>query len=550
MKASLYAIAMLVGGAPALSLNAAKSAYDAQAAATLRDDARQIRANTAYLASDELTGREPGTAGFEKAAAHVAKRFGEIKLQPAIRDGGFYQPVMLNSRKTNGPGTMSVKGSGQRRALEFGTDFVDFIGFDTPGATISGKVVFAGRCIDDDILKINDFKGLDVRGKIVACIDNMHGISDNDVAAYLASAPVQRAMAARHGALGVLRIESEQARQRGYWRVLERARRTGAMSLAQRDRKAASNSLAWLSEEGAKKLFAGSAMAWADVAAGDRAGKVPVPGALGISVTITAPQVTDTPVASRNIVGMIKGSDPALRDEYVVMTAHLDHLGVSAADAGVDGDRINNGAVDNAAGVAMLIDAARRFAHAPVPPRRSVIFAALTAEETGFQGGEALLQQFAESHAGRIVANVNIDTAILSFPYTDMVAFGGGRSTIAAALRAAYAVQGIERTDDPWASEAIFTRSDHFSFVQQGIPAVMLQTGPGGAGKGQLEDYLAKRYHTPGDDMSQPILWDQAARFAELNFLIARTIANSDTAPRWAASDYFGQRFSANAETP
>lgn len=503
----------------------------------------RIEADTAYLASDDLAGREPGTQGYDKAADYVAQRFAEAGLEPAAGDGEWMQPVPLSVRRVDGPGALSVTDGATRTTLDYGTDFFDFLTFDDPGATVSGEVVFAGRCIADPVLGIDDFAGLDVRSKIVACIGNTHGVADNDVAAFLSGSAVQHEMAASRGALGVVRIVSEQQRQRAYWANLRRHSMAGQYSLAQIDG-GGRGALAWLSASGAEKLFAGSVMAWDDVLAADRAGDVAATGELGVSLTIAAGTATDTPIASSNVIGLVPGSDPALRDEYVVLTAHLDHLGTAASDgAGDDGDRVMHGAIDNAAGVAMLIEAARLFVQAPERPRQSVVFAALTAEESGLLGSRALIGSPPFLASGRIVANVNIDNTILSFPYSDMVAFGGDRSSISDALAAAYAEQGIARADDPWAAQAIFTRSDHFSFVQGGIPAVMLQTGPGGAGKDELEAFLATRYHTPADDMSQPILWDEAARFAELNYLIARHIADADEAPRWVPGDYFGERF-------
>jgi Zn-dependent M28 family amino/carboxypeptidase len=242
------------------------------------------------------------------------------------------------------------------------------------------------------------------------------------------------------------------------------------------------------------------------------------------------------PTSSSNIVGIIPGSDPVVGKEVVVLSAHLDHIGVNK---NAKGDQINNGAEDNAVGIASLIEEAKRFAASGKPPKRTVMFLAVTAEEKGLVGSDYYARHPTVPKEN-IVANVDLDMPILTYKFEDVVAFGADRSTLGPIVRDAVKDMGLVVSPDPIPEEAIFVRSDHYRFVQQGVPAVFLWPGQMGPGKAATADFLANHYHKPSDEVSLPIDWSQGVRFVDVNYRIARGIADGAERPHWNKGDFFG----------
>ncbi|MBX3565709.1 MAG: M20/M25/M40 family metallo-hydrolase [Sphingomonas sp.] len=244
-----------------------------------------------------------------------------------------------------------------------------------------------------------------------------------------------------------------------------------------------------------------------------------------------------------NVLGIIPGSDPALKNEYVVISAHLDHLGMGRPGGG---DMIFNGAMDNASGVATMLEAARAFTTSGKPPRRSILFVALAAEEQGLVGSNFLARHPLIGD-GKFVANVNLDMPILLYDFQDVVAFGAEHSTLGLIVAAAAAKMKVALSPDPVPAENLFVRSDHYSFVKQGIPSIFLVTGFQNGGEKAFKDFLKKHYHQPSDQIDLPFDWRAAARFAKINYLIAREIADADKAPMWYEGNVYGDRYAKNA---
>ncbi len=288
-----------------------------------------------------------------------------------------------------------------------------------------------------------------------------------------------------------------------------------------------------VSRDGAAKLFAGAATTFDALAKREAAGAAMPAFALPVRVQARFAS-TLRPARSSNVVGVIEGSDPRLRDQYVVLSAHLDHLGVTKP---VGGDAINNGALDNASGVATLIEVAKQLAGAR--PKRSVLLVATTGEEKGLVGADYFARHPVRA-IGSIVANVNLDMPILTYRFTDLFAAGADRSTLGATAKAALAGMGVALAPDPDPNEALFTRSDHYRFVQQGVPALFLKTGFANGGEAATAAFRGTHYHRPTDDLSRPILWEEGARFVEANARIARAVADAPERPVWRAGDFFG----------
>jgi len=245
---------------------------------------------------------------------------------------------------------------------------------------------------------------------------------------------------------------------------------------------------------------------------------------------------------SENVIATLPGSNPELRNEYVVVSAHLDHLG----DHGSGSDRIHNGAYDNASGIAAMLEIARAFTSLPQAPQRSMLFVALTGEEKGEQGSEYLA-----SHppiGGTIVADINMDMFLMLFPVKDLVALGGEHTSLGAVAREAAESVGLIISPDPIPEEVRFIRSDQYSFVKEGVPSISLKTGSTSAdpaidGDKVTKEWLRTIYHTPKDDLSQHFDWATGVKYVQTNFLIAWAAANAAPRPAWNAGDFFGEKF-------
>ena len=506
----------------------------------LSPDEAALRAHVAYLASDELRGREAGTPDYDKAAAYVADRMRAAGLRPGAK-GGWFQSVPLVVAKPSAEPVMILSGARAPRTLVFGTDYTLR---STPGAAaidLSAPVVFAGYGVVDPALGIDDYRGLDVRGRIVAMFYRGPKGPPSEVAAHLGNRADRARSAAARGAVGVVFIESSQSRGIIPVTTIHRNWDARAVTWAGPDgrpRDGGAPTLAVMSWEGAAKLFRASPLKWEDILAADAAGRPVQTGPLGR--TLSARQrFTLERLPSSNVVGVLPGSDPTLRAEYVVLSGHLDHIGVTRP---VNGDAINNGAMDNAIGIAAMLEVARRFQQGGARPKRSILFVAVTAEEKGLIGSD-YFATFPTVPKPAVVANVNLDMPILTYRFRDLVAFGADRSAIGPITAAAARAAGFALVPDPEPEQASFVRTDHYSFVRQGVPAVSLSPGPGGDGAAATAAFLKANYHQPGDEIDQPIDWTAGVNFVRVNHAIARALADAPKRPRWVKGDYFGTRY-------
>lgn len=502
---------------------------------------RSIEADVRYLASDELEGREAGQPGYQRASQYMADRFASIGVQPGAADGTYFQPVGLRIMRPGPMDRNTMVLSGDKAVkLELGTDYLvdGMIGLES--GVIEAPLVFVGQGFVDPRNGRDDFAGVDLKGKIAVAITGAPEFLNTEERAYF-NGQRSREMADR-GAVGMISLLTEKSEERYGWdkRVENRDKSTSATWIGEDgkayDPREGMVASAVLNPAAAAKLLEGQPISYADaIAAIDTPGATLPAFDMGITAKIAFEQKFET-ATSRNVVGVVPGTDPELKDEYVVLTAHLDHIGV---DEGKEGDKINNGAMDNATGSAIMIDVARRFAMAP--PRRSLMFVALTAEEMGLIGSSYHARNTIVPR-NDVVANVNLDMPMLTYEFTDVVAFGAERSTLYGAVARAAKAAGVDFAEDPFPEEGLFTRSDHYSYVRQGIPAIYVEPGPGNGGLEAFGAFLGEHYHQPSDEVGL-ILFDQAARFADLNFDIARNIADMDERPVWKKDDFFGTVF-------
>ena len=505
-----------------------------------------IEAHIRFLADDLLEGRGTATRGHELSAKYVASAFEGLGLEPAGTANSYFQPVpMFRMTMVDSKSSLSFTRNGQKTTLEYGKDYVNDFLFET-AASLTAPVVFAGFGVTAPELQRDDYAGVDARGKIVALLLGSPPSFSADQRAYYSERRVRAQNALDHGAVGILFIRTPEFEKRLPWRMAVGRAKAPALSWtdeAGRPRlQPELRGRAMLSGEGAAKLFAGAPHSLAEVLEAAAAGRsqsfeLPVQASFR---TVSRRERT----ASPNVAAVLRGSDPKLRDEYIVVSAHLDHVGVGEP---VNGDSIYNGAYDNASGIAAVLEMANAFARLPTPPRRSVLFLAVTAEEMGLQGSD----YFARNPTvpiDRIVANVNLDMFLMLYPLKDIVGFAAEHSSLGSTLEKAAGRLGITVSPDPIPEEVVLTRSDQYSFIQQGVPAVMLNPGQ------QTTDpaidaaevstlWRRERYHQPGDDMSQQMDFDSGARFAQLNFLLTWMIAQEDKTPSWNPGDFFGEKY-------
>lgn len=511
--------------------------------APLPADQAAMKAHVMFLASDAMKGRESGTNEYEIAAQYVAAQFYAAGLKPAGADGSYLQPVPLLSFRAADKGTLTAtRAGGQPVNLVFGEDYIPGGNPEKESTVIDAGVVFAGYGIVAPQYKRDDYQGVDVKGKIVAIFSGAPGGFDGEERAHFGSNANKTAIAASKGAVGVIVLESpSSAKVRPFSRLTEvwdEWRMTWADAQGNGHLPARGTpTIASVSIKGAAKLFGGDKGWAAAVKAADAGKPVIAPFASGAKLAVALKTERKT-VTSSNVAGIIPGSDPRLKDEVVVLSAHLDHVGVGKADA--RGDTIYNGAMDNAMGIASLIEEAKRFQASGKPPRRSVMFLAVTAEEKGLIGADYFAHNPTVPKAN-LVANVNLDMPVITYKFEDMIAFGAARSTLGATVARATASVGVGVGKDPMPEQGFFVRSDHYRFVQQGIPSVFLWPGMAGIGRAAFDEFLAKHYHRPSDEVSnKAILWDQGVRFIEANYAIAREIADADARPAWNKGDFFG----------
>lgn len=520
----------------------APTALLAQAEPDAAATAKAIKAHVGFLADDLLEGRDTGSRGHQIAARYVATQFEAMGLMPGAK-GDWYQNIPFTRVQPNDDAQLTINGT----ALVHKKDVV--ISGD---GRVDGEIVFGGYCIDKPELGLNDLRGLNVKGKIVACLSGFPKGLASDIGAHLNSDKL-RVLSTR-GAIGYLGIRTlEREKQRPWARVLATADDASVNWLnadgTRFDTAPNIKALATLDRSAANQLFSGTRQSLdAILAQADRKGGKPKGFALGKRATLSR-SVTLTPFSSPNVIGLLPGSDPSVAQEYVLVMGHLDHIGVKTTPAGAkdaSGDKINNGAMDNAAGIATLLEAARALANAPNRPRRPVLFAAVTGEEKGLLGAD-YLSRFPVVD-GQIVSVVNLDMPILTYDFSDVIAFGAEHSTLGPIVAAATARDAVKLSPDPVPEEGLFTRSDHYRFVQRGIPSVFLVTGYSGDGAKASQAFLADHYHTVSDDLNLPFNWAAGAKFARINSLIAAEIANAPERPRWYADSFFGRTFAPSAQ--
>lgn len=514
-----------------------------------------IRARMSFLSDGLLEGRGTGTRGYEIAARYVAAEMEAMGLAPAGVSGGWFQPVKFRSAKRDlEKSSFSVVSNGQERRLVDGTDYASDGSVTSTDETADAGVVFAGFGVTAPEHKYDDYAGIDARGKIVVTIFGGPPNFPSTERAYYSEGRVKAANAVAHGAVGMLDILSPEDMKRYPWNWIVPQIRSGSLRWLDgngnpHDVFPQLKAGALLSRSGAEALFAGAPKSLDEAYAAAKAGQ-PQGFALAASAKIHTVSEQAT-VEAPNIVGVLRGSDPKLKDEYVVYTAHLDHLGLCPP---VKGDNVCHGAFDNASGVATLLEVAHAFSTLEPRPRRSILFAVVNGEEKGLLGSDYFANHPTVPREA-IVADVNIDGAPgILFASKDVVPLGVEHSSLSANVNDAAQLLGFTISPDPMPEEVFFIRSDQYSFVRQGIPAVdmfpgLQSTDPKIDGPKLVGAWLTTLYHTPQDNMSQPFDFESAAKGTRLNLLIGYEVAQQTQRPAWNPGDFFARMFAHPAST-
>jgi hypothetical protein len=499
----------------------------------------RIKADVSFLADDRLEGRYTGSPGHEIAARYVAARFAALGLKPA-NNGSWFQeiPFAESERRMGAPSGVTIGG----QSFANGVDVSLYPNSAFPDQSIDAEAVFVGYGMDAPEIGAHDYDGLDVKGKIVVALWGFPKGAPSEIAAHLMSEKAR--MAKEHGAIGLLQVQTPTLDSVVKWTsVADRANTKDVKWIGADGHPSYPGPnlplTGYLGQKAVAKLFENSPTPLSELlAATGTQGAMPKGFALKPRLHVERHSNVRR-IQSPNVLAVLPGSDPKLRNEYIVLTAHLDHIGRIKPE---NGDSIANGAMDNAMGVATMLEAARAFVESGTVPKRSILFAAVTAEEEGLLGAE-YLSKHPVVGSGKVVGVVNLDMPIVTYDFQDLVAYGAEHSTIGKAVAQAIASQDLKLSPDPEPGQVAFVRTDHYPFVKAGVPAVSLDLGPAGPGAKATADFLANHYHRVSDDMKLPFNWGAAAKFALVNYLIARELADDAEPPRWYKGDYFGDRF-------
>jgi len=517
--------------------------------------ASRIEADLRHLADDRLEGREAGTRGYDLAAEYVARRYQQMGLQPAGDGGTFFQQVpLLKATRERDGARFEIERDGRTMTLAFQQQYLPTLNYNAATHLLRAPAVFVGQGVHAPQLQHDDFAGVDLTGRIAVVFGGAPARFDNDRRAFHSSGREKLRELAGRGAVGVVFVDTAADEARSPWARGSARWQQPGMRLRGGDGKGIDTwpqlqAIASVSAAAAELVFAGGPHTAQALFAQAKAGTLE-PFELPGTITL-AGRTRIEPAQSRNVVGKLAGADAALGTEHIVYTAHLDHIGIGVP---VNGDRIYNGALDNALGVSIMLEAARELAAGKARPKRSLLFVALTAEEKGLLGAEWFATH-PTVPKDALVANINLDMPVLLAPSRDIVPIGIEHSTLRSAVRTAAAELGLALSPDPFPEEVVFVRSDQYAFIRAGIPAVYLgggiaAVGDGADPKAALHRFLRDCYHQPCDDASQPIDYDGAARLARLNARIGMLVGNDAARPRWNDGDFFGDAFAPSSVRP
>ncbi|MBI1898501.1 MAG: M28 family peptidase [Acidobacteria bacterium] len=495
-------------------------------------EARRWWAHVQALADDKLEGRNTGSPEYRKAAEYVAGRFRAAGLEPAGVEG-YFQPIPFRSRKIiEEKSKLELVFDGKAETVRLG-DEAYFSLRAEPDPLIEAPAVFAGYALQISEARYDDLAGLDLHGKIAVYIDAAPAHLPSELAAHAQSVAERWGRLRAAGAIGVATLRP---RNDIPWERSSLARFMPSMSLTDPKLVDTTGQRVAIAINPAKagRFFSGTGHTAAELIALHR-DKKPLPKFPLKALIRARPVFTTGEVVSDNVAAILRGTDPKLKNEFVVISAHLDHIGVGRP---IKGDAIYNGAMDNASGVASLIEMARVLGEAR--PKRSILFLAVTGEEKGLLGSRYFANR-PTVPATSIIADVNIDMFLPIVPLKMLTVYGLDESTLGEQIQAAAKEFGIAVQRDPEPHRRIFIRSDQYNFIRRGIPAMYFKVGaaPGSPEDQVMKAWLKNRYHAPSDDLQQPVDLKAAVKFNRVVARFTRLVADDPARPHWNKTSFF-----------
>lgn len=492
------------------------------------------------LADDNMEGRETGSAGLRKAEAYAVEELKAAGLEPAGTDG-YYQPVKFRSRQiVEAESSVSLVRDGKEEPLKLGEDAFFSTRVDL-APEVEAPLVFVGYGLSIPEKNYDDLLGLDLAGKVAVIFTGSPAEIPGALASHAQSAGERWKAIQKAGAIGIISLPNPSAMDIPWSRMsLSRTRPNMGLADAKFNETAGEKLALIFNPADAEKLFAGSGHSFRQLAKLG-ADRKPLPH-FPLAVSIRARTRVETrELESANIIARFPGSDPELKNEYVVLSAHIDHLGIGEP---INGDRIYNGAMDNASGSAVLLDVAASLKAHPVKLKRSLLFVLVTGEEKGLLGSK----YFASNptvDAQTMVADINIDMFLPIVPLKVLTVYGLAESDLGESVRNVAQSLGIGVQPDPEPLRNSFIRSDQYSFILHGVPALAMKVGfvPGSREQKIFKDWLTHRYHAPSDDLNQPVDLSAAGGYEDVIRGLMIAVANKDQRPQWA-SDSFFRRYS------
>jgi Zn-dependent M28 family amino/carboxypeptidase len=503
----------------------------------------KIREHVKYLASDQLEGRGVGTRGEKLATEYIASQLQAEGVQPGGDNGTYFQRVPLVGSQTHHDATLAITGDGRTETLYFIKDWVGSAFSQKPENDFDAEAVFVGHGISAPEFGWDDYKAVDVKGKVLVYFTNEPPSDDPNFFAgpaltYYGRWTYKFEEATRRGAIAALIIHTTATAGYG-WGVVSGSGSQEHPELKLAPGQRGLNLAAWLSQEAGAKLMASTGKTLDELLAmANQKSFRPMP--LGVRIKGHVP-VTLRVIDSHNVIGRVDGSDPQLKSQAVLFTAHWDHLGIGVP---VNGDKIYNGAVDNATGCAMVLEIARRWAALSEKPKRSALFIFVTAEESGLLGSQ-YYGEHPEVPAGRTAADINFDAFYPFGKTSDVSVTGAERTTLWPIVERDAKRLNLTIEPDAEPGQGHYYRSDHFSLARVGIPSFSISQGttyigkPAGFGKKVFEDYNSQHYHQPSDEYHED--WDVTGiqQMADFGLTLGIDFADVPKLPTWKTGDEF-----------
>ena len=487
------------------------------------------------LADDKMQGRETGSPGLHQAEVFVVDQLRKAGLEPAGTNG-FYQPVKFISRQiVEKECRAALIHNGKAEPLDLGEDAIFSTRVDL-ASQVEAPLAFVGYGLSVPEQNYDDLAGVDLKGKVAVIFSGSPSEIPGALASHYQTAKERWNALQRAGAIGVIALPNPAFMDIPWWRIaLNRTHPSMQLAGTEFDETRGEQLSLIFNPAHADKLFEGSGHSFQEIAElgkdRKRLPRFPLP----LAIKATA-KIEKSNVESANIVAQLPGNDPQRKNEYVVLSAHLDHIGVGEP---VDGDRIYNGAMDNASGAAVLLDVASSLKKNPVDLRRSLLFLFVTGEEKGLLGSKYFAAH-PTVDAKAMVADINIDMFLPIIPLRKLTVYGLEESDLGELARAAAQEHGISVQADPEPLRNIFIRSDQYNFIVHGIPALMMDVAPTTKEEqGVRKDWLTQRYHAPSDDLQQPVVLSAAAGYEDTVRTLMIKVADQGQRPAWKQTSFF-----------